>query len=721
MASDSTAVRKNGHDAAGQFFEFSLLGLLTSGYLALAGSGYLDLVTNLATGLAILTRAVLVASGRRFPLDGTWITVLTIAYMAFYPLDIFFISSEFLSATVHLVLFLAVVKILTARSGRDHLFVCVIAFLEILAASILSASSNYFLFLALFLLFAVSTLASWEIRRSAGGGRAVIARNARLPWRLSFLATATTVGVLLITVGLFFILPRTARAAFARFAPERFHITAFSDEVTLGEIGEVKQQATVLMHVRIPSANGLVHLKWRGNALESFDGKRWFSPPGGEEPLRVQQDLLRIAGDEQRRRSGRRLNYEVQLKSFASDVIFIAGRPEFIRIEEPFLIRTPADSYRVSYRKSGVLRYGVYSLLDDPVQTEPSLVDELPADVRRRNLELPIIDPRINGFTRGITAGATGAEGRARAIERYLRTAYRYSLRLPEKEQDEPIAHFLFDRREGHCEYFASAMAVMLRTIGIPARVATGFQSGIYNPLSGWHVIRASDAHSWVEAYLPGRGWVTFDPTPPDPSAGQPGLFTRLTLLLDAADTFWQEWVLDYDLNRQLVLASRMERSSRRFSLDSLRSLPERWQDLTASVSKGARENGPAVGISLLALAAFAIAALPLRRWWAGRERVIRAERGDARADDATLLYLRALAMLERSGISKPPWVTPGEFANQIPAPATAALVADLTTAYNELRFGDRAAAAGRILELLGELETRLKAHPRMGTIHIAS
>jgi transglutaminase-like putative cysteine protease len=138
------------------------------------------------------------------------------------------------------------------------------------------------------------------------------------------------------------------------------------------------------------------------------------------------------------------------------------------------------------------------------------------------------------------TASDTAPIDQAREIERHLRKDYTYSLSLLKSEVSDPLAHFLFERKAGHCEYFASAMAVMLRTIGIPSRVVTGFQSGIYNPISGWQVIRASDAHSWVEAFLPRRGWTTFDPTPPDPNGAQISLATKLALFMDAAETFWQ-------------------------------------------------------------------------------------------------------------------------------------------------------------------------------------
>src|SRR5207237_6104679 len=96
----------------------------------------------------------------------------------------------------------------------------------------------------------------------------------------------------------------------------------------------------------------------------------------------------------------------------------------------------------------------------------------------------------------------------------------------------------------------------------------TGFQNGTLNPITDLYVIRASDAHSWVEAWLPGNGWTVFDPTPFDPNPPSASIWAKLALYADAADTFWQEWVVSYDLGRQLVLADRREQSSRGFRLD---------------------------------------------------------------------------------------------------------------------------------------------------------
>ena len=129
-----------------RFFELSLLGLLASGFLAVAGSGYLDLPTIIITSVALLVRVLLVAGLIRFELPPIAVTLITLAYIGFYPVDNFLISRAFIPAAIHLVFFVAVVKILTARTDRDYLFLKVIAFLELLAACIVSGELQFLCF-----------------------------------------------------------------------------------------------------------------------------------------------------------------------------------------------------------------------------------------------------------------------------------------------------------------------------------------------------------------------------------------------------------------------------------------------------------------------------------------------------------------------------------------------------------------------------------------------
>src|SRR5215471_8766360 len=158
-----------------RFFQFSLLGLVASGYLAVAGSGYLDTPTIALTTAGLILRGVLICGLLRLDLSDRLTTIVTIAYAAFFGVDYFLLSRDFLAATVHLLFFLAVMKILTARTNRDYLYTAVIAFLELLAAAILSINFNFFVFLALYLIFAIAALTSGEIRRSMG--------HSELTWR----------------------------------------------------------------------------------------------------------------------------------------------------------------------------------------------------------------------------------------------------------------------------------------------------------------------------------------------------------------------------------------------------------------------------------------------------------------------------------------------------------------------------------------------------------
>ena len=682
-----------------RFFQFSLLGLVASGYLAVAGSGYLDTPTVVLTAAGLLLRALLVAGVVRLEISDRAVTLVTLAYIGFFALDYLFLSRGFLEATVHLVFFLAVVKILTARTNRDYAYITVIAFLELLAAAVLSANLSFFAFLSLYLLFAMAAFTSSEIRRAVQKPQ-VVARSGlrRFHLRLGTLTLFVTFGILSLTAGLFFLLPRTANAAFDRLISRRVFLPGFSSQVTLGEIGEVMNSSQPVMHVRA-YRDQAANLKWRGAALTRFDGRKWFNPPGRDVAVPVEQGRAVLEPADR----GAKLYYQVDLNAVDTDALFFAGVPQEVEIRHAVLLRTPEGDYRLA-RPGQPLRYGVYATLEPPPPLESPAGPPAPEPVRERYLQLPRLDPRIARLAEQMSSTAASDAARARAIEKRLRTGYGYTRELPSRQTPDPLADFLFARRKGHCEYFASAMTVMLRTQGIPARLVNGFQSGVWNPLTEQFVVRASDAHSWVEAWLPGRGWTTFDPTPPDPNRGLPSLWSKLALYTDAAETFWQEWVLGYDPNQQAKLADSMQRSGRLFGLrwfDELREKREAWKrgaELTVR-----RYGAPVAAVLALAGLGLWLAPHAARRLRV-RRGVWRARQGQASHGDATLLYLRMLEVLGRRGYHKPAWFTPQEFAGTLP-PHLRDLVAPFTETYNAVRFGAELGAAPQLSMLLEELE----------------
>jgi protein-glutamine gamma-glutamyltransferase len=689
-------------------FEYALLGMLAAGYLALLGSHLLDWPVILLGGSGLILRGLMTAGVVSLHVPGRVAGALALVYTAFFPVDWHYVSGNSAAATVHMVFFLAVLKLITARTARDYGYLKVIAGLEIAAAAVISGGASFLLYLAIFLLCAIVAYASGEVYRGAAGPSSI--SRVGLPVfsrRLGLFSTALFAGVLLLSAGMFIVLPRTARAVFARFGPPRMRLAGFSSSVTLGEIGKLKTNDTPVMHVRSFQNEGFLPVKWRGSALTDFDGTRWFNPAEVDQVVAVDNGVIALRNAVVGTRQGRNLIYQARLSPVISDTLFFAGNPETIRIDVPFLRYAGSGIFHVPPRfGTRGLNYSVYGFLPDEWAEVRFTSAPLAGPFRERLLKLPTIDPRIPQLAQTMTLGKETEVEKARAIEAHLRHDYGYTLDLLSQPVADPLAYFLFDRKKGHCEYFASSMAVLLRTIGIPSRVVTGFESGTYNTMTGWQVVRASDAHSWVEAWLDGRGWTTFDPTPPDTSAAVPGLLSKFSMLTDAVDQVWQDWVVSYDVDRQIALVTRMRDSGSQLRFP-------RFDDLGAALGKfgaGIARWATVFGALALALAAWMLTGPSVKRWWQHRAHTQRIARGQTERSDATILYERFLRLLEKRGVSKPPWLTPMEFVKVLRTPDLAALAAEATTAYNDLRFGGQTEAAARLTAAIEKLE-RYKPH----------
>jgi transglutaminase-like putative cysteine protease len=171
---------------------------------------------------------------------------------------------------------------------------------------------------------------------------------------------------------------------------------------------------------------------------------------------------------------------------------------------EPLRAGTP---YSIESRLT--LREGRYVLREAPGDLAPYL-------------QVDGTSRRLRQLAQGLTADVPGTWAKALALEQHLRTHYAYSYETVARQNYTPLDWFLFEGRRGHCEFFASALAMMLRSVGIASRVATGFSLHDANPITGFHEVRRLDGHAWVEAYLEGEGWILLEPTPfyPLPRAG---------------------------------------------------------------------------------------------------------------------------------------------------------------------------------------------------------
>ena len=631
-------------------------------------------------------------------------------------------SATEVSVLAHLILFLSAIKLLQRKADRDWFFLYLISFFEVLLAAGLTASPIFLATLILYLSCALSTVVAFEIQRArrkvkTSQTRLLVPPDStlfrKLPmrlWRRRYLETRrlplVSVGLLVLIVLLalpfFLITPRTVSSALKRGGNGVSGFIGFSDNVTLGEIGRLKGNDEIFMHVRVEDSNAIpaAGLRWRGVALDEFTGKAWKKSPIAEtsEKKENERGFFKVGTTEDLGRLTVQTFYvepvDTPILFGAARIVAVQGSLPFVRIDSEGAVQTrPHDQERV-----------IYKVFSDTIEPGPGVLRSDPLDLvpAARYRQLPAnLDPRIAILSERVIvrAGARSGYDKARAIESYLRENYGYTLDL-KAGGPEPLSDFLFNVKEGHCEYFATAMAVMLRTQGIAARVVNGFLPGEYNVPARAFTVRQSDAHSWVEVYFPRTGsWVTFDPTPP---AGRTvrernGLAGYLSKYSEAFELMWFQYVIGYDKQEQHSLVT---------------SLRKGLMDFQDSISRLDRARSALViKPILIALASLTslvmILFLTLRVRQLGWRRGLKVWQKGAEAETTRIdFYQRLLKVLEKQGVKRELYQTPLEFA----ATAGVSEAQAVTNAYNRVRFGEEKLSdseRAQIDSLLSRLERK--------------
>ncbi len=319
------------------------------------------------------------------------------------------------------------------------------------------------------------------------------------------------------------------------------------------------------------------------------------------------------------------------------------------------------------------------------VQPQPP-VALLPPSQRQRLLTGPAPSQELRTWLTNVLAGTTEPLARARRLEAHLREQFRYELGAPELDRLNALEEFLLRERRGHCERFASALALLLRMEGIPARVVVGFVPGERNWLSGWRDVRLRDAHAWVEAHLTGLGWVQFDPTP---RASQPPPGWEPADLIDALDVIWYLNIVNFDATAQ--------RSFFQVPTEAIRSAGDHL-----------RETGP-IWLGLGALGG--LGWLGWRGWRRRQRSATTVPPANVSARFASHHYGQALRILAKHGFHRHPPETPWEFLASLrnePLPLREP-VARITKAFCATRYGGAVLSEVEQRELAKAVE-RLRA-----------
>jgi hypothetical protein len=329
---------------------------------------------------------------------------------------------------------------------------------------------------------------------------------------------------------------------------------------------------------------------------------------------------------------------------------------------------------------------------------------DYPEVIKTIYLDLPPLDPRISTVAASMAAGAGDPYEVVRNIQGQLLRDYSYTLDVNDRGVADPLARFLLEGAPGHCEYFATSLAVLARLQGIPSRVVAGFLQGEYSELHQTYLVRQSDAHSWVEIYFPGQGWVGFDPTPPAPQV-QTSVLTRLRRMLEQAEIAWDTWIVGLDLNDQASILGSVR--------DAVSAGLTRVTGALGATLRSARSmRNVAYGVLLLGALAFLLAGarryVPmlhdrLRLW---RPRRVLPDESDRLLD----MYRRFLRALERHGIRRHSHLTPLEFARQAEGPSgRGAEIREVTDLFCRARYSGSGLSAQEVYRVEA-LITRLHA-----------
>lgn len=336
---------------------------------------------------------------------------------------------------------------------------------------------------------------------------------------------------------MFVILPRTSYPILTFLNRADKARSGFTDNVRLGQVSDIQEDERVVFRAtmdRIDEGS----LYWRGVTLDHFDGTSWRKG--------ARKGLYSNAGG--RNITGKPVNQTIYLEPYENSCLFALDKPVYMDLRR---VRKNDDlTFTIPGFVERRIRYASLSIVSATIPEET--ID------LKTYLQLPAnLSPLIVSLAKSLAVRGDKAATLQRVLDHLGSSRYAYTLKgLPLSKN--PLESFFFDSPSGNCEYFASAMAVLLRVNDIPSRLVGGYRGGYYNKMGKYYLVPQKNAHVWVEAHIPGKGWVRYDPTPASTdafsAASGNSMFLRLRMVFDTINYYWYGVVLTYNLERQISI-----------------------------------------------------------------------------------------------------------------------------------------------------------------------
>jgi len=669
--------------------------------LAAAGFAGLLLARSIPAWLAAVTLGVFLYAS--LPLFGwpsrrrinrpasplIWNTLLIGAFLLFLA-DLTIVSKELLPAGIHFLAVLLNVKLLTLQDRRDYRHLYAISLMSILASAALTTELWYVAVFVLYLLAAIWSLLLYHLTGRAvlpaGQSSAIITplqtgtpsaapqAGPRISGKFFWLTNGIALFTFGLTLVIFFLLPRISVGMFQKPRGEGLRTTGFSERVDLGMIGSVKEDPQIVMRVELPdqSAAGKERLYLRGMAFDYYNGRSWSSGSRQRRNLGLLDDgtfVVRSGAHRRQAALSERLRQDILLEPLDTSVLFAAPFAESVTGEFMSLQLDGMTGLHRPYPSPSRIRYSVVSREHRLLEAELTSVVDYPEAMRERYLQLPPGSDRIAELARGVTDSVSPTYEKATAVLSHLLSNYTYSLEAETSASTHPIEEFLFSRKTGYCEHYATAMVLMLRSVGIPSRLVTGFLATEWNEFGSYYTVRQRDAHAWVEVFYPQSGWITMDPTPSNAAAIAPSLWVAFQRMGESLRLYWDRVFIRYSGRDQLAIIHSL-RESTDWARDALSQLTSGLGDATARISRTwvDRAWAPHPGLLWLVVLASGIGAawlifVRMERWPYRRS----PERPAARAQHQVVqIYKKTLELARKRGLRISPSTTPTEVARLV-------------------------------------------------------
>jgi transglutaminase-like putative cysteine protease len=581
--------------------------------------------------------------------------------------DFFLGSRDPLFAVSVLVLGVQSIKFLLPKSARDGWQLCAVSFLEFLAAAATTEEIQFVAFAFLYLGLCAGAMWALQIEQREEERPGTLCRvRPRFAAKLLLFSMA---GGFLLTAVLFALTPRIGIGQILRRLGRGGGLTGFSDAISLRDITGVKLDRTVVARVEFPELRpgaSPLSLYLRGAVYSRFDGTTW-KRPGGDRRRVPRSGFHYLVAPPAR--GGRISTAEITLEAMESPALFVYGNPFLLEGSLGEIWMEEGGSLSLSQPGHAALRYRLQFFPD--AQRGP----RSGAPKEPEYLELPPGWDDVRGLAARVSAGGTSDASIAELALRHFRTGYRYTIVDPAPS----VREFLFTNRAGFCEHYATALALLLRAAGIPARVAAGYLGGEWSDVGRYLILRQSDAHAWTEAWIGGR-WETLDATPPlgenSPFFARTG---KLGIYIDWVRQRWSKYVVNYSLKMQAESVSKGWAALRR---------------ARAAVRRGLAPEGDfrrRGGWLAAALLPPLILAILFRRSRAGA--ASRKGRGAARVTGETRAprpYARLLRRMSALGYRRSPGATMEEMLLRAasPTPGLSAAASRFLALYHRDRFG---------------------------------